>query len=166
MTTIGIDPGFAKGGVAILSADTARVHDLPTISGRGVDVHALAAILASAGAQHAYIENVASMPKQGVSTTFKFGYGVGQIHAAVALACIPLTLVTPGAWKGHHKLTKAKGESTNAFKERARHRALQLFPGLASDLARKKDADRAEALLIAAYGLGIGAVTEAREGAE
>ena len=158
---LGIDPGFAKGGVAMLNGGTSEVHDLPTIEGKGVNVHDLAGLLAGCGADHAYIEQVASMPRQGVSTTFKFGYGVGQIHAAVALAGIPMTLVTPGSWKGFHKLAKAKGETASAFKERARHRALQLFPSLASDLSRKKDADRAEALLIAAYGLGITTAGEA-----
>lgn len=151
-TFLGIDPGFSSGAIAAVSPEGPEVHDMPTIKGKGINVHALAAILNAIPADHAYIEHVASMPKQGVSTTFKFGYGVGQIHAALALANIPYTLVTPQAWKKHHKLVKAKGEGTTAFKERARCRALQLFPSLSGDLARKKDADRAEALLIAAYG--------------
>lgn len=142
-TFVGIDPGFASGAVAVLADEWSEVHDMPVISGKGINVHELAELLQRAQAEHAYIEHVASMPKQGVSTTFKFGYGVGQIHAAVALAGIPYTLVTPGKWKGHHKISKEK--------DLARHRALQLFPDLASDLSRKKDADRAEALLIAAY---------------
>ncbi len=38
-------------------------------------------------------------------------------------------------------------------KEQARALAIRRFPALASDMARKKDADRAEALLIGAFGL-------------
>lgn len=140
---IGIDPGYASGAVACIG-DAPEVHDMPIITGKGINVHALAEVLDSMKADHAFIEHVASMPRQGVSTTFKFGYGVGQIHAAVALAGVPYTLVTPAVWKRHHKLGKEK--------EQSRNRALQLFPSLATQLARKKDADRAEALLIAAYG--------------
>lgn len=150
---IGIDPGYSSGAVAFVSDDNADVFDMPIIGGAGVDVHALAEIIARHVARHAYIEQVASMPKQGVSTTFKFGYGVGQIHAAVALAGIPYTLVTPPTWKKHHRLIRPKQSKTEA-KEASRRRAQQLFPALASHLSRKKDADRAEALLIAAYGAG------------
>ena len=151
-TILAIDPGYSSGAIAILRGSEAEVHDMPVISGRGVNAHALFEILESAQADHAWIENVASMPKQGVSTTFKFGYAVGQIHTAVALAGIPFTLVTPPVWKKTHGLIKGKDESQSAFKERARGRALQLFPSLAQQLARKKDADRAEALLMAWHG--------------
>lgn len=154
-TIIGIDPGFASGAVAVLASKGDEVLDLPTIMTKGVNVHALAEILLRSGAQHAFIENVGSMPKQGVASTFRFGYGVGQIHTAVALAGIPMTLVTPSAWKKAHGLVKAKSEGVADFKERSRARALQLFPALAHMLSRKKDGDRAEALLIARYGLSL-----------
>lgn len=141
---VGIDPGYASGAIGIIGGATDAVHDMPLIHGEGVNVHALAAILAEAGAHHAFIERVSSMPGQGVSTTFKFGFGFGQIRAALALSGIPYTLVTPAKWKGHFRLSRDKDAS--------RGRAMQLFPALAAALARKKDADRAEALLIAAYG--------------
>lgn len=141
---IGIDPGFSSGAVAVLrDGHPVSVRDMPTLEGKGVNVHELAAILRASGADMAMVEHVASMPRQGVSTTFKFGYGVGQIHAAVALAGIPMQLVTPAKWKKHFGLKKEK--------ELSRHKALQLFPSMADHLKRKKDADRAEALLIAAY---------------
>lgn len=152
---IGIDPGFATGAVAVLAPSGAKVCDLPTIQTKGVNVHALAEILQESGARHAFIESVGSMPKQGVASTFSFGYGVGQVHRAVALAGIPMTLVTPGTWKKAHGLVKTKGESIAGFKERSRARALQLFLGLAHMLSRKKDGNRAEALLIARYGLSV-----------
>ena len=142
---IGIDPGFNKGAVALVNGSFAEVHDLPVIEGFGPDVHALADLLSGDGITHAFVERVGPMPKQGVSSVWKFAQAVGAIHAAVALSGVPMTLVTPQAWKKHHKLM--------ADKEAARQRALQLFPALAAHLALKKHADRAEALLIAQFGL-------------
>ena len=39
--TIGIDPGYRTGGVALLSDGFAEVHDLPVYTEGGVDVIAL-----------------------------------------------------------------------------------------------------------------------------
>ena len=141
---VGIDPGFSSGAVAVVGPDFAAVHDTPLIDGTGVNCRDLLKIITAHEPDHIFIERVGSMPKQGVSTTFKFGMGNGQVLATAQIACVPYTLVTPAKWKQHHKLPKDK--------DAARARALQLFPSLSDQLARKKDADRAEALLIAAYG--------------
>jgi hypothetical protein len=143
---IGVDPGSASGAVAWIAADGgAGVSDLPLVAGT-VDPHRLKALLLSAPQPVAvvFIENVAAMPRQGVSSTFKFGRAVGAIHATIALAGLRLELVTPTTWKKHHHL--------GADKEKARALALRRWPALADQLARKRDADRAEALLIASYG--------------
>jgi len=144
VTVLGIDPGFSSGAVAAVRADYAAVHDTPLIDGNGVNCRALLKIIEAEEPHHIFIERVASMPKQGVSTTFKFGMGNGMILSAVQIARVPYTLVTPAKWKQHHRLTKDK--------DAARARALQLFPALSDRLTRKKDADGAEALLIAQYG--------------
>ncbi len=146
MIVLGIDPGSATGAVAwVSSSGDADVDDLPLVDG-SVDPHALAALLGAPESPVAvYVERVASMPRQGVASSFKFGRSAGAIHATVQLSGLRLELVTPAKWKQHHRLP--------ADKEKARALALRKWPGLASELARKKDADRAEALLIAAYGL-------------
>ena len=141
---VGIDPGSAKGGVALLKDGWAEVHDLPIIKGHGVDCHALFDLLSGDDIKHAYVERVGVMPKQGGASGFKFGQGVGTIHTCVKLARIPFTLVTPTVWKRSLRL--------NRDKEHARARAIQLFPKLADRLSRKRDIDRAEALLIAHWG--------------
>ena len=146
MIVFGIDPGSAKGSVAWVGASgDAAVIDLPLIDG-ALDPHALTTFLRSAPVTPAavYVERVAAMPKQGVASTFKFGRAVGAIHATVQLCGFRLELVTPGKWKAHHRLGRDK--------EAARALAIRLWPKLADRLARKKDADRAEALLIAEYG--------------
>lgn len=146
-TIIGIDPGFSSGAVAVVGANGAAVYDTPLIDKNGVNCRDLMDIIEAAGADHVFVERVGSMPGQGVSTTFKFGMGNGMVLAAVQIARIPYTLVTPQKWKSHHRLHKDK--------DAARARALQLFPTLSDCLARKKDADRAEALLIAQYGFEV-----------
>ncbi len=59
---------------------------------------------------------------------------------------VPLSIIESSAWKKYYRL---KGDD----KEGARALALQLYPHLASSLARKLDHNRAEALLIARFGL-------------
>ena len=81
------------------------------------------------------------MPKQGVSSTFKFGQGVGIIHGVAGALRLPVTLVTPNQWKSFHSL---HGHN----KEGSRELAIRKWPEHNRHLDRKKDADRAEALLI------------------
>jgi crossover junction endodeoxyribonuclease RuvC len=85
------------------------------------------------------------MPKQGVTGMFRFGVSFGAIQGIVAALGIPFTLVLPRQWQSFHHC----GPSPDG----ARQRAVQLYPATAIDLARKRDANRADALLIAAYGL-------------
>lgn len=146
MIIIGIDPGLT-GAIAILS-DLPHVEpsieDMPVADG-SIDPAGLSALLANYDdARMAYVERVSAMPKQGVSSTFKFGTGYGMVLGVLAALEIPYALVTPGVWK------KAYGLSSD--KEQCRARALQLFPALAGDMKRKKDHGRAEALLIAEWG--------------
>ena len=92
------------------------------------------------------LEKQQAMPKQGVSSTFKLGYAFGQITTTVALSRTRYTMVTPVVWKRAMNLPKDK--------DAARRMAQQWFPDRASELKRKKDEHRAEALLIALYGRG------------
>jgi hypothetical protein len=77
---------------------------------------------------------------------FKFGRAVGSIEATVVLCGIPHEIVEPSIWKRHFHLP-------GGDEERARQRALELFPAAHALLARKKDHGRAEAALIALHGL-------------
>jgi hypothetical protein len=85
------------------------------------------------------------MPRQGASSGFKFGRSVGAIEATIALCNVPLEIIEPSMWK---RALRLPGRD----KEQARQKALAIFPQAASLLARKKDHQRAEAMLIAFYG--------------
>jgi hypothetical protein len=142
---IGIDCGYRTGGVALVGGDWAEVHDLPTYSEGGVDVLALMDIIKSVEkVDHIYIERQQAMPRQGVVSTFKLGYGFGQISSTCALSKVAFSLVAPAKWKRDLALPKDK--------DSARRLAQQWFPELSERLKRKKDEHRAEALLIAKWG--------------
>jgi crossover junction endodeoxyribonuclease RuvC len=88
------------------------------------------------------LEKVHSMPAQGVTSSFNFGINFGILKGAIGSLNIKPTLVTPQAWKKHFKLIgKPKDDS--------RLLAQKLFPS--SSLSRKKDCDRADALLLGLY---------------
>jgi crossover junction endodeoxyribonuclease RuvC len=50
------------------------------------------------------IEHVHSMPRQGVASSFSFGFSTSVCHAVVALYCAEKVTVTPQVWKKHHGL--------------------------------------------------------------
>lgn len=147
------------GGMAIVAVGNAgkttylrpkllAVGDIPVSEKdgrRSVDVPATMAWIRRYPPDHAFIERAGSMPKQGVASTFLYGRAVGALEAIVQGLMIPMTLVTPQTWKRACELP--------ADKEASRVLALKTFPGVAEHLARKGDHGRAEAILIAYYGL-------------
>jgi crossover junction endodeoxyribonuclease RuvC len=136
-----IDPGAVHAAVAVFhDAVPVFVDDIRTVNGM-LDAAAFAHALSDMKVSQMVVENVHSMPKQGVASTFKFGMGAGIIHGVAGALRLPLTLVTPGQWKSFHGLR-------TAHKEAARQLAIRKWPDHNKHLDRKKDADRAEALLI------------------
>jgi crossover junction endodeoxyribonuclease RuvC len=87
------------------------------------------------------VEEVHAMPKQGVSSTFKFGMAYGAALALAERFNTRLELVTPQRWKKSMGLSSDKSASLAM----ARH----LWP--TAPLSRQKDNGRAEALLLAEY---------------
>jgi hypothetical protein len=78
--------------------------------------------------------------------------GRGCVEGVASMLRWPITWVQPQTWKRHFALKKHKDETDAAIKERGRQMALTLFPGMAEALARKKDHNRADSLLIAHWG--------------
>jgi len=139
------DPGSSSGAVAFyFPAHPGQIsaEDLPVAAGQ-VDPGTLAAWLKQIGPDVVVIKRVAAMPKQGVSSTFKFGTAFGILQGVVAALTIPVHFVAPGRWKKHFGLT--------ADKEQSRARALQLWPARSDLFGRKKDHGRAESALLARY---------------
>lgn len=143
---MGVDPGVF-GAVAFLFPDDMRlvVMDIPTVDGQ-VDAVCVARRIRAMAPTMAIVEKVHSMPKQGVASTFKFGMAYGTVLGTIGALMIPLHLVRPPEWK--------KAFHLGADKERSRAMAIRLWPD-EDQFTRKKDHGRAEAALIARYGLQI-----------
>jgi hypothetical protein len=110
-----------------------------------LDGPALHTLLAELGTiDHVFIESVGPMPKQGIVSTRRFAEAYGAIKAIVLTMGFPMTLVLPKTWQRFHGIGPAPDE--------ARRRAGQLYPDAVAALARKRDAHRADALLLATYG--------------
>ena len=95
---------------------------------------------------HAYLERAQAMPKQGVTSMFNYGKGFGLWLGLLIGIGIPYTLVSPRRWKAVMLSDMGKDKGASIL------RAKQLFPQCASQLQLVKDHNKAEALLIAAYG--------------
>ena len=161
MIAIGIDPGF-DGGLAIVNDGLIAVYDLPTLTVEGAikdhreyDLRALVALLRPYVDRDVMvaIEYVRGIPRrpglagqQGASSIWRQGYGVGVIEGCVAGLGFAWERVAPQRWR---KALAIPGGAD--AKEASRLIAIQRFPAVADQLARKKDHGRAEALLLASY---------------
>lgn len=153
--TIGIDPGVS-GAIAVLAdGQFERFIDIPTRdrrtgSGREVDVTRLASHLKDVRAAHpgAYMfgvmEKVGGHRGQDNARSFNFGQADGGVRATFELLGIPFIEVYPQTWKTYLRM---KGVD----KEAARQRVIREYPEAASQLQRKKDHGRADALLLAKW---------------
>ncbi len=155
MFIVGIDPGLS-GAVAIINDATKYqyVFDIPIMQ-RGktkgkneLDCRSLYLKLEPLTLQEEtvvfYLEQVNSMPGQGVTSMFSMGHTLGGIKGIIASLGFELRMILPQKWKKYFNL--------NSDKELSRATAIKMFPQMVESLQRKKDADRAEALLIARYG--------------
>lgn len=155
---LGIDPGLS-GALAFYDpeANTLVIHDMPTFTvsvnkkqRRILDDAKLAGTISSAvlyDLTEAFVENVHSMPEQGVASSFKFGVCFGVIRGVLASNFVSVRYIEPSVWKRHFKLT--------ADKDAARRRASELLPQHAHLWPLKKHDGRAEAALIAYYGANL-----------
>ena len=90
------------------------------------------------------IEHVTAMPGQGVTSMFNFGQSFGVIKGICAALKLPIYFVRPAKWKKHFNLIKTE-------KDASRTKAIEIFPYISSQLSRKKDANKADAILLASF---------------
>lgn len=147
---LGIDPGLS-GGLAIMSKTGVLVEPMPTID-KELDLVELSRLIGGYAndIRCAFIEDVHAMPKQGVSSMFKFGKVYGMAQGIVAANKIPMTLVTPQKWmKVIHGNIVAQDS-----KDRSRLAFNRLFPkvNVVEEGCRVQHMGMLEATLIAEYG--------------
>tara|TARA_Y100001970_G_scaffold190815_1_gene232077 strand:+ start:1493 stop:1987 length:495 start_codon:yes stop_codon:yes gene_type:complete len=90
------------------------------------------------------IEQVSAMPGQGVTSMFNFGQSFGVIKGICSAMQLSMYFVRPAKWKKYFNLI-------NSQKDASRTKAIEIFPYISSQLARKKDANKADAILIASF---------------
>jgi len=90
------------------------------------------------------IEQVSAMPGQGVTSMFNFGQSFGILKGICSAMQLPMYFVRPAKWKKYFNLI-------NSEKDASRTRAIEIFPYFSSHLSRKKDSNKADAILIASF---------------
>lgn len=156
---IGIDPGFtgawAQLGGYFSGSDGSFVADLETLGEKAQKRLDVTALFHRMTRQErpglvVAIERAHTMPKQGIASQGRYMAAYGALVAAADLANAKILLPTAGQWKRSMGLI-SKGLTTAEKKEAAREMAIRLFPELRDQLTRKKDHNRAEALLLAEW---------------
>ncbi len=90
------------------------------------------------------IEQVSAMPGQGVTSMFNFGQSFGILKGICSAMQLPMFFVRPAKWKKYFNLI-------NSEKDASRTRAIEIFPYFSSQLSKKKDSNKADAILIASF---------------
>ena len=152
----GIDPGLTGAAAFIGAGGRVAIEDLPTmpLPGNGlvtrkIDGHALAQLLRKhVGADEVaqvFLEQVGTMGgrNNAVQTQGSLLRTLGAIESVLEVLRMPPKMLQPQKWKSFYGL--------NADKRKGMNCALRLYPAAPITLA--KHHNRAEALLIAHYGL-------------
>ena len=90
------------------------------------------------------IEQVSAMPGQGVTSMFNFGQSFGILKGICSAMQLPMFFVRPAKWKKYFNLI-------NSEKDASRTRAIEIFPYFSSQLSKKKDSNKADAILLASF---------------
>ena len=155
MIIIGIDPGVS-GGISILeNKKVIEVFDMPTmIDGKknkrqvnGSQIYnEIFQRIQNISKQNirVIIEQVSAMPGQGVTSMFNFGQSFGILKGICSAMQLPMYFVRPAKWKKYFGLIKSE-------KDASRTKAIEMFPYFSSQLSKKKDSNKADAILIASF---------------
>ena len=153
MRIIGIDPGLS-GAIAILDGlKIFDMFDMPIMSEGKKNKNQLnSAQLVNIINKHVLrkentfviVEQVSAMPGQGVTSMFNFGQTFGSIKGICAALGLPIFYVRPAKWKKHFELI-------NSSKDASRTKVIEMYPSISSRLTKKKDVNKADAILIARY---------------
>ncbi len=90
------------------------------------------------------IEQVSAMPGQGVTSMFNFGQSFGILKGICSAMQLPMYFVRPAKWKKYFNLI-------NSEKDASRTKAIEIFPYFSANLSKKKDSNKADAILIASF---------------
>ena len=155
MLIIGIDPGISGSICFLQDGKILDVIEMPTmIEGKknkkqvnGSQIYnEICKIIKNIEKQEirVVIEQVSAMPGQGVTSMFNFGQSFGILKGISSAMQLPVYFVRPAKWKKYFNLI-------NSEKDASRTRAIEIFPYFSSRLSKKKDSNKADAILIASF---------------
>ena len=155
MIIIGIDPGINGAICFFKKGEVLDVIDMPTmaegkknkrqVNGQQIFNEFSKRIeLYSNDNIKVVVEKVSAMPGQGVTSMFNFGQSFGVIKGICAAMQLPIFFVTPAKWKKYFDLI-------NTQKDASRTKAIEIFPKISPILSKKKDSNKADAILIASF---------------
>jgi crossover junction endodeoxyribonuclease RuvC len=155
MLIIGIDPGISGAICFFENGEVKEILDMPNmaegkknkrqingpqiyneISKRIINISKKEVVVV--------IEQVAAMPGQGVTSMFNFGQSFGVLKGICSAMQLSMHFVRPAKWKKYFNLIKTK-------KDASRTKVIEIFPYISSQLSRKKDSNKADAILIASF---------------
>ena len=153
MKIIGIDPGLS-GAIAVLhNKKVINMYDMPVMAEgkknkRQLNSSQLVNIIKENINEDedtiVVVEQVNAMPGQGVTSMFNFGQTFGAIKGVCAALKLPIFFVRPSKWKKHFELI-------NSSKDASRTKVIEMYPALSSQLAKKRDVNKSDAVLIAKF---------------
>ena len=153
MKIIGIDPGLS-GAIAILENNKVeKIFDIPVMpegkkNKRQLNSAQLVKLLKDNVSNKEevaiVVEHVTAMPGQGVTSMFNFGQSFGVLKGICSAMQLSMHFIRPAKWKKYFSLIKTE-------KDASRTKAIEIFPYISSELSRKKDSNKADAILIASF---------------
>ena len=155
MLIIGIDPGISGSICFFKNGKILDVVDMPTmIDGKKNKRQVNGSQVYNEISNHiknidkkdikVIIEQVSAMPGQGVTSMFNFGQSFGILKGICSAMQLSMYFIRPAKWKKYFNLI-------NSHKDASRSKAIEIFPYYSSNLSKKKDINKADAILIASY---------------
>ena len=154
MLIIAIDPGISGSICFFEDGKILEVLEMPTmiegkkskrqVNGAQIYNEILKRIDGSEKQTRVIIEQVSAMPGQGVTSMFNFGQSYGILKGICSAMQLPMFFVRPAKWKKYFNLI-------NSQKDASRTKAIEIFPYFSSQLSKKKDSNKADAILIASF---------------
>ena len=155
MIIVGIDPGIAGAICFFSNGNVIDVIDMPTmavgkknkkqVNGRQI-FNEITSIKNKFINENiiVVVEQVSAMPGQGVTSMFNFGQSFGVVKGICSAMELPIHYVRPARWKKYFNLI-------NSEKDASRTKVIEMFPNISNKFSKKKDNNKADAVLIAQF---------------
>ena len=154
MLIIGIDPGISGSICFFEDGKIIEVIEMPVmtegkknkkqVNGAQIYNEFLKRINSKDDEIRVVIDQVSAMPGQGVTSMFNFGQSYGILKGICSAMQLPMFFVRPAKWKKYFNLI-------NSQKDASRTRAIEIFPYFSTQLSKKKDSNKADAILISSF---------------